>query len=130
MNGSVRRAVIIVLKGLAALVGLPIEFVEEPCPDACELLAPGAPPLPCPIALDESLATLDDDAVARALASPHLARASSPRGAPCSWLKHESNVTHPIAHGPDFPAEMRAAPRKRTAAHGGQAKGRALWHGS
>jgi hypothetical protein len=29
-----------------------------------------------------------------------------------SWLKHESNITHPIAHGPDFPPEMRAAPRK------------------
>jgi hypothetical protein len=28
------------------------------------------------------------------------------------WLKHEPNVTHPIAHGPDFPPEMRHAPRK------------------
>ncbi|KAG8464937.1 hypothetical protein KFE25_012300 [Diacronema lutheri] len=27
------------------------------------------------------------------------------------WLKHEANVTHPIAHGPDFPPQMRAAPR-------------------
>lgn len=28
------------------------------------------------------------------------------------WLKHEANVTHPIAHGPNFPEEMRRAPRK------------------
>ncbi|KAJ1630963.1 hypothetical protein T492DRAFT_999581 [Pavlovales sp. CCMP2436] len=28
------------------------------------------------------------------------------------WLKHEPNVTHPIAHGTDFPPEMRNAPRK------------------
>lgn len=28
------------------------------------------------------------------------------------WLKHEPNLTHPIAHGPSFPAEMRRAPRK------------------
>lgn len=28
------------------------------------------------------------------------------------WLKHEANVTHPVAHGPDFPEEMRRAPRK------------------
>ena len=36
---------------LHALADLPVEFVEEPCPDAHELLAE---PLPCPIALDES----------------------------------------------------------------------------
>ncbi len=62
-----------VLGRLAALVGLPIAFVEEPCPDAHTLLAPGALPLPVPIALDESLATLDDAAISRALASPYLA---------------------------------------------------------
>ena len=28
------------------------------------------------------------------------------------WLKHESNVTHPIAAGPTLPKVMREAPRK------------------
>mmetsp|Transcript_11365 Transcript_11365/g.38767 ORF Transcript_11365/g.38767 Transcript_11365/m.38767 type:complete len:260 (-) Transcript_11365:194-973(-) len=28
------------------------------------------------------------------------------------WLKHESNVTHPVASGPKLPPEMRDAPRK------------------
>jgi len=55
---------------LAALAGLPIEYVEEPCRDAHELLAT---PLACRIALDESLVELGDPALARALASPRLA---------------------------------------------------------
>ena len=55
---------------LHALADLPIEFVEEPCPDAHELLADA---LPCPIALDESLATLTDAQLTVALAAPGLA---------------------------------------------------------
>jgi O-succinylbenzoic acid--CoA ligase len=55
---------------LAALADLPIDYVEEPCPDAHELLAG---PLAIPLALDESLASLPEPALARALASPHLA---------------------------------------------------------
>ncbi len=55
---------------LHALADLPIDFVEEPCPDAHELLAE---PLPLAIALDESLAALTDDQLAAALRSPGLA---------------------------------------------------------
>ncbi|MDX2087228.1 MAG: AMP-binding protein [Kofleriaceae bacterium] len=55
---------------LAALADLPIDYVEEPCLDAHELLAH---PLAVPIALDESLAFLSEPALARALASPGLA---------------------------------------------------------
>ena len=55
---------------LAALAAFPIDFVEEPCLDAHELLASR---LPCRIALDESLATLDTAQLARALRSPDLA---------------------------------------------------------
>lgn len=55
---------------LHALAELPIAFVEEPCPDAHELLAE---PLPCAIALDESLATLTDEQLETALQSPGLA---------------------------------------------------------
>lgn len=54
---------------LFALADLPIELVEEPCLDAHELLTE---PLPCPIALDESLATLPRDALYAALRSPGL----------------------------------------------------------
>lgn len=55
---------------LARLAGLPIDFVEEPCPDAHALLD-GAP-LALPIALDESLATLAPDLLFAALAAPGL----------------------------------------------------------
>ncbi|HEY1554992.1 MAG TPA: enolase C-terminal domain-like protein [Kofleriaceae bacterium] len=55
---------------LDALRALPIEFVEEPCARAHELLDE---PLAIRIALDESLATLAPDALARALQSPQLA---------------------------------------------------------
>ncbi|MDB4961702.1 MAG: Mandelate racemase/muconate lactonizing protein [Myxococcales bacterium] len=55
---------------LHALADLPIDFVEEPCHDAHELLVD---PLPCPIALDESLALLPDAAIEAALATPGLA---------------------------------------------------------
>jgi o-succinylbenzoate synthase len=55
---------------LAGLADLPIEFVEEPCVDAHELLADA---LPCRLALDESLVTLASDALATALESPQLA---------------------------------------------------------
>jgi len=55
---------------LAALADLPIDFVEEPCRDAHELLAM---PLPIRIALDESLVTLGSRELARALESPLLA---------------------------------------------------------
>lgn len=51
---------------LRALAALPIDYVEEPCVDAHELL-----PLAVPLALDESLAALD--ARQRAAALPHLA---------------------------------------------------------
>ena len=55
---------------LAALAGLPVDYVEEPCPDAHRLLDG---PIAVPIALDESLPHLSTDALARALASPQLA---------------------------------------------------------
>ena len=55
---------------LAALADLPIDYVEEPCRDAHELLAT---PLALRIALDESLIELGRDALDRALASPQLA---------------------------------------------------------
>jgi O-succinylbenzoic acid--CoA ligase len=54
---------------LAALVELPVEFVEEPCPDAHRLLDEA---LPLRIALDESLAELAPDAIFAALSSPSL----------------------------------------------------------
>ncbi len=56
---------------MAAFTGFPIEYVEEPCVDAAALLDDAA--LPLRIALDESLADLDDAAVAHALRSPRLA---------------------------------------------------------
>ncbi len=54
----------------AALRELPVSYVEEPCDRAHELLVE---PLSIPIALDESLAELDDAAIGRACASPGLA---------------------------------------------------------
>ena len=55
---------------LAALAGLPIDYVEEPCRDAHLLLATA---LPCKLALDESLAELTPAELAAALSSPQLA---------------------------------------------------------
>jgi o-succinylbenzoate synthase len=55
---------------LATLAGLDIDYVEEPCADAHELLGEV---LPFRIALDESLVDLDRDRLGRALASPQLA---------------------------------------------------------
>ncbi|NVB83850.1 MAG: AMP-binding protein [Kofleriaceae bacterium] len=55
---------------LAALADLPIEYVEEPCLDAADLLDRD---LPVKLALDESLGELDPDALERALSSPLLA---------------------------------------------------------
>jgi o-succinylbenzoate synthase len=55
---------------LASIADLAIDFVEEPCADAIELLGER---LPCRIALDETLATIDRAALDRALASPDLA---------------------------------------------------------
>lgn len=55
---------------LFALAELPVELVEEPCPDAHLLLDD---PLPCPIALDESLGALGPAALTHALAQPGLA---------------------------------------------------------
>jgi O-succinylbenzoate synthase len=55
---------------MAKLQGLSIEYVEEPCPNAHELLACD---LPYRIALDESLAVIDAAQLERALASPQLA---------------------------------------------------------
>lgn len=55
---------------MAQLAELPIDYVEEPCMDAHELLSCD---LPYRIALDESLVELDRASLARALASPRLA---------------------------------------------------------
>ena len=55
---------------LGLLAALPIEYVEEPCVGANELLAYV---LPCKIALDESLIGLDPSELARAIVSPSLA---------------------------------------------------------
>jgi O-succinylbenzoate synthase len=55
---------------LGMLAALPIEFVEEPCLEAHQLLARS---LPCRLALDESLIALDPGELARAIASPSLA---------------------------------------------------------
>ena len=55
---------------LDRLALLPIDFVEEPCVDAHELLAQR---LPCRIALDESLISLDQRDLMVALGSPELA---------------------------------------------------------
>lgn len=55
---------------LGELTELPVDFVEEPCFDAHELLQQ---PLPCPIALDESLIDLAPVDLERALESPSLA---------------------------------------------------------
>lgn len=52
------------------LRGLPIDYIEEPCPEAHLLLACD---LPYRLALDESLSELDPAQLARALASPKLA---------------------------------------------------------
>lgn len=60
-----------VLDRLTALAALPVEYVEEPCRDAHRLLHAG--PLPCQLALDESLVELPADDLAAALRSPALA---------------------------------------------------------
>jgi O-succinylbenzoate synthase len=59
-----------VIDRLAALAALPIDYVEEPCREAHRLLAA---PLPCPLALDESLLAMTSDEILAALASPQLA---------------------------------------------------------
>jgi o-succinylbenzoate synthase len=56
---------------LAALAHLPVEYVEEPCRDMHLLLH--AAPLPCRLALDESLPGLSRDQLVTALHSPALA---------------------------------------------------------
>jgi len=58
------------IRWLERIALLPIDFVEEPCVDAHELLAQR---LPCRLALDESLIELAPAALERALASPELA---------------------------------------------------------
>jgi len=58
------------LDRLAAVADLPVDFVEEPCPDAHLLLGSD---LPCRLALDESLIELAPADLAAALESPHLA---------------------------------------------------------
>jgi hypothetical protein len=62
-----------------------------------------APPVAAGVYPSRCVPVLTDTASSSALPALPSAR---------SWLKHESNITHPIAHGPDFPPEMRAAPRK------------------
>jgi L-alanine-DL-glutamate epimerase-like enolase superfamily enzyme len=56
---------------LAALAPLRVEYVEEPCRDAHELLRSG--PLACKLALDESLSELSLEDLRAALGSPGLA---------------------------------------------------------
>ena len=58
------------LAALADVLAGSLEYVEEPCQRAHELLAQ---PLACKLALDESLATIGADVLARALRSPQLA---------------------------------------------------------
>jgi len=55
---------------LAALAPLPIDYVEEPCMEAHQLLSGS---LPCRLALDESLAELTTGELHAALHSPQLA---------------------------------------------------------
>jgi len=55
---------------LAALAELPIDYVEEPCRDAHQLLST---PLACKLALDESLQALSRHDLVVALRSPQLA---------------------------------------------------------
>ena len=59
-----------VVARLAALAGLPIDYVEEPCRAAHQLLDAA---LPCKLALDESLGELAPDELAAALRGPALA---------------------------------------------------------
>jgi O-succinylbenzoate synthase len=59
-----------VVDRLTALAHLPIDYVEEPCRGAHQLLAE---PLPCKLALDESLLEMTSDEIERALCSPDLA---------------------------------------------------------
>ena len=59
-----------VVARLAALAPFPIDYVEEPCAEAHRL---AAEPLPCQIALDESLAELAPDELGVALRGPALA---------------------------------------------------------
>ena len=68
-NGSWRRRE--VASRLAALAQLPIDYVEEPCGATHELL--DGQPLPCKLALDESLTGLLMSELQPALASPSLA---------------------------------------------------------
>jgi O-succinylbenzoate synthase len=58
------------IAAIADLGELPVEFIEEPCADAHELLSE---PLAVRIALDESLVELAPASLARALESPQLA---------------------------------------------------------
>jgi O-succinylbenzoate synthase len=60
------------LARMRALAELPIEYVEEPCPQAHELLS-GGESLALRLALDESLVTLTARELAHAIASPQLA---------------------------------------------------------
>jgi o-succinylbenzoate synthase len=55
---------------LTALAPLPIDYVEEPCREAHRLLAG---PLPCKLALDESLLEMTSDEIQVAVRSPNLA---------------------------------------------------------
>lgn len=58
-----------VVDRLAALADLPVDYIEEPCAEAHELLGE---PLAFPIALDESLAGLSDADLDAAFRSPSL----------------------------------------------------------
>jgi len=98
---------------LAALAHLPIDFVEEPCTDAHELLAER---LPCRLALDESLVTLERSALARALASPDLAAlvlkptllGGFARCLELAALAHRSGVAPIVSHALEGPIAMAA----------------------
>ncbi len=58
---------------LVALSALPVDYVEEPCPDVLALIDGGLPEGACRIALDESLAAMSADDVSRAARSPAVA---------------------------------------------------------
>jgi O-succinylbenzoate synthase len=98
---------------LAQLGALPIDYVEEPCVDAHELLAAA---LPCRIALDESLVELDPSALDRALASPDLAAlvlkptllGGFARCLELAALAHRHGVAPIVSHALEGPIGMAA----------------------
>jgi o-succinylbenzoate synthase len=93
---------------LADIAQLPVDFVEEPCVDCVELLGER---LPCKLALDESLVTLDRAELDRALASPDLAAlvikptvlGGFARSLQLAALAHRSGVAPIVSHALEGP---------------------------